>query len=125
MKTRNSPTLVTILLVMGVLFIFPFAYMIGGALKSNDEALTKPARVLPSEFHFDNFAKVFTEGQIDIPIQTFNSIVVTFSVTFGQIIVAALAGYAFARIRFTGRPDLPALPGNVDRTFELIFVPCT
>jgi hypothetical protein len=42
---RNSPIGST-LIIMGVLFIFPFVYM-GGALKSNAEALTKPSRVRP------------------------------------------------------------------------------
>jgi multiple sugar transport system permease protein len=57
-------------------------------------------------------------------VQTFNSIVVTFAVTFGQIIVAALAGYAFARIRFIGRdPIFLLFLATLIVPFELIFVP--
>ncbi len=124
MKTKNSPILLVVLFILAVLFTFPFVYLMGGALKTNDDALTKPAQIISGSLHFENFAAVFTEGQIDIPIQTFNSFVTTFAVTFGQILVAALAGYAFARIKFIGRDPLFLIfLATLIVPFELLFVP--
>jgi multiple sugar transport system permease protein len=124
MNTKNSPILVVILFVLAVLFIFPFVYMLGGSLKTNDEALTQPAKVWPDDPQWHNFIAVFQEGQIDIPVQTMNSFIVTFAVTFGQILVAALAGYAFARIKFIWRDTVFMIfLATLIVPFELIFVP--
>ena len=124
MQSKQNWGTLAILIVMAALFLFPFFYLIGGALKTNDEALTKPANVFPAQPQWQNFAAVFTEGQIDIPRQTLNSLIMTFGVTFGQIVISALAGFAFARIRFVGR-DLVFMIflATLIVPFELIFVP--
>lgn len=124
MKTKNTPTTMILLIVLAVIFIFPFVYLIGGSLKTNDEAMTKPGQVLPEKPQWQNYIEVFRSGQIDFPIQTFNSVVTTVAVTLGQILVAALAGYAFARIKFIGRDPLFLLfLATLIVPFELIFVP--
>lgn len=124
MKTKFSPGTISLLILLAIIFIFPFLYLFGGALKSNDEALTRPAQVFPSELHWNNFVEIFRTEQIDIPVQTMNSAIVTFAVTFGQIMVAALAGYAFARIKFIGRDPLFIIfLATLIVPFELLFVP--
>ncbi len=56
--------------------------------------------------------------------ETFNSLVVALGVTLGQIILAALAGYAFARLKFFGRDFLFLLIlGTLIIPFEILFVP--
>ena len=48
----------------------------------------------------------------------------TFTVTFGQIVISALAGYAFARIKFVGRDLLFIIfLATLIVPFELLFVP--
>jgi multiple sugar transport system permease protein len=124
MQNKSNFGTLALLTVMAGLFIFPFVYLLGGALKSNDEALTQPAAVLPSQFHWENFIAVFTESQLDIPVQTMNSAITTFAVTLGQILVASLAGYAFARIKFVGRDPLFLIfLATLIVPFELLFVP--
>ncbi len=121
-KIKNPKTFI-FLVVLSLIFFFPFLYMLGGALKSNDQALTKPMELF-SSFNWQNFIDVFKISQINFPLQTFNSMVVTFAVTFGQILVAALAGYAFARIKFIGRdPIFVIFLATLIVPFELIFVP--
>ncbi len=122
MQSENHSVALIVLIVLALAFLFPFVYLIGGSLKSNEEALTNPAKVFPSSPHWDNFAQVFQV--IDIPRQTMNSCIMTFSVTFGQIILAALAGYAFARIQFAGRGLIFMLClATLIVPFELLFVP--
>ena len=124
MVNKKSPWSVLILVVLAIAFLFPFVYLMGGALKSNEEALTKPAQIFPSVIHWENFVEVFKLDQMDFPIQTMNSFIVTFAVTLGQILVAALAGYAFARIKFIGRdPIFMIFLATLIVPFELLFVP--
>jgi multiple sugar transport system permease protein len=124
MPSKASPVTWLLLIILAAMFLFPFAYLIGGALKTNDEALTQPNRVFSDQLHFENFTEVFKINQLDIPRQTVNSLVMTFAVTFGQIMIAALAGYAFARIKFWGRDPLFVIfLATLIVPFELLFVP--
>lgn len=122
MKHENHPVTLILLIVLAIAFLFPFIYLIGGSLKSNPEALTSPDKVFPSHVHWENFVQVFQV--IDISRQTVNSCIMAFTVTFGQIIVSALAGYAFARIKFIGRDLLFILfLATLIVPFEILFVP--
>ena len=123
MRNKNIGTFIS-LTVLAILFIFPFIYLIGGALKTNTEALTQPAAIFGTQPHWENFIAVFNTGPMDLPLQTLNSCIMTFTVTFGQILMAALAGYAFARIQYVGR-DLVFLIflATLIVPFELLFVP--
>lgn len=113
-----------ILVALAILFLFPFVYLTGGALKTNQEALTKPAQIFPEDTQWGNFSAIFQTSNFDIPVQTKNSLIVTFAVTLGQILTAALAGYAFARIRFIFRDTLFMLfLATLIVPFELLFVP--
>jgi multiple sugar transport system permease protein len=124
MPSKASPVTWLLLIILAAMFLFPFAYLIGGALKTNDEALTQPNRVFSDQLHFENFTEVFKINQLDIPRQTVNSLIMTFAVTFGQIMIAALAGYAFARIKFWGRDPLFVIfLATLIVPFELLFVP--
>ncbi len=124
MPNKASVKTWILLIALAVMFLFPFAYLIGGALKTNDEALTQPNRIFSDQIHFENFSQVFQISQLDIPKQTLNSAIMTFAVTFGQILIAALAGYAFARIRFLGRdPLFMIFLATLIVPFELLFVP--
>jgi multiple sugar transport system permease protein len=120
---RNLGAMLT-LVVLAILFLFPFVYLTGGALKTNEEALTKPAEVFPADAQWGNFSAIFRTANFDIPVQTKNSLIVTFAVTLGQILTSALAGYAFARIRFIFRDTIFILfLATLIVPFELLFVP--
>jgi multiple sugar transport system permease protein len=113
------------LIILAVIFLFPFVYVVGGALKTNEEALSTPAQIFPEEAQWDNFSTIFQASSLfDLPVQTKNSLIVTFAVTFGQILSSAVAGYAFARIRFVFRDTLFVIfLATLIIPFELVFVP--
>ena len=122
-RKRNYGTML-LLIVLAVLFLFPLVYMLGGSLKTNQEADSKPETIFPEEPQWQNYIDIFDAPKFNIPVQTRNSLIVTFAVTFGQILVAALAGYAFARIRFIWRDAIFVIfLATLILPFELIFVP--
>lgn len=92
------------LLLVALLFLFPFFWMVSNAVRSNAEVLAIPVRILPHEFQWDNFAKTWSE----LPFGRFflNSMIVAGSVTIITVVVSCLAGYAFARLKFPGRDAL-------------------
>lgn len=90
------------LLTLGaIIMIAPFLDMLLGALRTVPERLARPPVYWPHTPEWSNFAKVFTE----MPMLQWgiNSVVVTLSVTFLQVLTSAMAGYALAKYEFVGR----------------------
>lgn len=88
------------LIVLSIPFIFPFMWMIGSSLKSSLEVFATPPTLLPTEFQWENYQRVF-ELQ-PFAQQYWNSVWIAFTVTIGTLFFSSLAGYAFARINFRG-----------------------
>ena len=89
------------LIALCVSFIFPFFWMVSTSLKSPNEILTWPPTFWPAKLNWKNYRDVLT--QINIGQMYFNSIYIAVVTTVGQVFFSALAGFAFARMRFKGR----------------------
>lgn len=112
----------SVLSVLALIFLFPFAWMLATSLKTNEQALMNPITFLPTVPQWGNYPAVMTA--LNFWQETFNSLVMALGVTLGQIILAALAGYAFARLKFFGRDVLFLLIlGTLIIPFEILFVP--
>jgi multiple sugar transport system permease protein len=111
-----------VLVFLAVVFLFPFAWMLATSLKTNTEALTNPTSLLPAVPQWSNFPDVISA--LNFWRELLNSLIMTLGVTFGQIILSALAGYAFARLKFFGRDVLFLLIlATLIIPFEILFVP--
>ncbi|MEV0396023.1 carbohydrate ABC transporter permease [Polymorphospora rubra] len=92
------------LLVLAVPFVFPTWWMVTSSFKPISDIFSWPPSVLPTNPQVDAYRQVF-ELQ-PFAQQYFNSAYIAAVVTFGTLAVSALAGYAFARIRFRGQNAL-------------------
>jgi multiple sugar transport system permease protein len=111
-----------ILSIIALLFLFPFAWMVATSLKTNTEALTNPTALLPAVPQWGNYPDVI--AALNFWRETINSLVMALGVTLGQIILSALAGYAFARLKFFGSNFLFVLIlATLIIPFEVLFVP--
>lgn len=93
------------LLVIGsVVMLLPFLWMLSTSLKTSGATMLLPPEWIPKDITFENFVTV-TET---MPMGKFfmNSIFVAITSTFFQVLICAMAGYAFARIDFKGREVL-------------------
>jgi multiple sugar transport system permease protein len=82
----------------------PFAWMALTSLMEQLEVFRSPVRWLPSDPRWANYPEALT-------VQPFlryfvNSLVFAVAVVAGQLVTAATAGYAFARLDFRGRDRL-------------------
>jgi len=111
-----------VLILLAIVFLFPFAWMLGTSLKTNTEALANPTALLPAVPQWGNYPDVIST--LNFWRELLNSLIMALGVTFGQIILAALAGYAFARLPFFGRDVLFLLIlATLIIPFEVLFVP--
>ncbi|TDE92622.1 carbohydrate ABC transporter permease [Occultella glacieicola] len=92
--------LVFLMIIVAVPFVFPIWWMITSSMKTTSEILRLPPSLWPESPSFDSYRQVF-ELQ-PFAQQYLNSLYIAVLVTVGTMAVAALAGYAFARIRFRG-----------------------
>ncbi len=90
------------LLTVGALsMLAPFAWMFITSIMGQKQIFTYPPEVIPDPLYIKNYPEVMKA----IPVVTyfFNSTVVALLTTAGQLLIASMAGYAFARINFKHR----------------------
>ena len=90
-----------VLLVAAALTLGPVVWTLSTSLRSPAESFTLPPQLIPTDPDFTPYVEVFQ--QIDMALLVLNSALVTGLITVGQMLSAALAGYAFARLQFRGR----------------------
>ncbi len=95
---------ITIAVVVSAIVMFPLYWMLVVAFSPRGEVFEPGIRLWPSEFTFENFAKVF--GQFPVADWFVNSVSIGLVATALTVVLNLLAGYAFARLRFPGRTAL-------------------
>ncbi|RPF26261.1 carbohydrate ABC transporter permease [Georgenia muralis] len=92
--------LVAVMAVLSVPFLFPTWWMATSSMKTASEILRVPPTVWPAAPSLEPYVQVFALQPF--AQQYWNSLYIAAVVTIGTILVASLAGYAFARIQFPG-----------------------
>jgi multiple sugar transport system permease protein len=90
-----------ILLLGAALMVTPFVWMISTSLKPPYELFTVPPTWIPSQPQWDTYVKAMSAGNFGR--YAFNSLLLGVTNMASNVILSALAGYAFARLRFPGR----------------------
>lgn len=95
------------LIAIALVFAFPFYWLVVIATSNTNEIFASPPRLIPGTEFFHNLAVVFS--RVPFLKAFFNSFFVTLVASFLQVMLAALAGFVFARHRFPGRDKLFAI----------------
>lgn len=99
-----------ILTIAAALMAAPIYYLVIGSLKPSDEVLNGFAGFLPVNLSFDNYAGAFAALNSEATgyfWQFFlNSFIITSVIVVGGLIVNSMAGYAFARLNWSGRDKI-------------------
>lgn len=93
-----------VLAVGAVVMLLPFVWMISTSLKPTDQLFTVPPTWLPRPIQLDNYAKAMGAGNFGR--YALNSLFLGLANVVTNVTLSALAGYAFARLRFPGRNAL-------------------
>ncbi len=96
-NARQLP-LYVIMSLLAIPFVFPFLWMFSSSLKTPLDIFTYPPALIPADPQWNNFVEAFQFQPLGR--QFFNSVYIAVIVTVGTLIIASLAGYAFARVRF-------------------------
>ncbi len=103
LKQKISTFSVLVILVLaGICFIAPFAWMISTSLKPLQETMSIPPRWLPSKFQWNNYREAI-EAMGYFWRYTANTVYLCFLTVTGTVMSSALAAYGFSRIEWKGR----------------------
>lgn len=95
------------LAVLALLTAFPLLWMISASLMPAGEAMTLPARLLPSRPTLEHYQVLFE--RLNLGRTLANTVLLASMVTGVSLLCNSMAGYAFAKLRFPGRSRLFAL----------------
>lgn len=95
--------------LLGIFLMAPFVWMLLVSLREQNTSLPPVPELIEwvrnpdTGFHWENYRFVLFHENLPIWRFFVNTVVVTFSIVFGQLLVTSLAAYAFARLHFWGR----------------------
>ena len=105
MSRRWKAAAMTGLLALGALAtLLPLLWMVSGSLMKNGESNSLPLHFLPREPTLEQYRLLF--GRLRLGVCFLNSALLASAVTAGSLVLNAMAGYAFAKLRFRGRKRL-------------------
>lgn len=120
-RTSTKVLLYVLLGLAAIGFLFPFYYMIVGALQENPTS-TPSALVPTGGWTLENFTTI--NERVDLLRTLVNSLVYTAGVLVGTLVFGLCAGYALARLRFRGRRVLFSVMLLVQMIpFQLLMIP--
>ncbi|BCT77316.1 sugar ABC transporter permease [Sinomonas cyclohexanicum] len=98
---------IAILVLAAALTLGPVLWTLSTSLRPPADSLKLPPSFIPWNPDFSSYAQVFK--QVDMGLLVLNSALVTGLIAIGQMFSAALAGYAFAFLKFRGKGALFSL----------------
>jgi multiple sugar transport system permease protein len=111
----------------GILMFLPLIWTLSFSLGLPQEFFELPPPIIPSGLRLDNYRAVLE--RVDFLTFFKNSVIVSASVTVGQIITCSMAAYALARLRFPGKNTIFSMflasmmiPGQVTLIPNFIIV---
>lgn len=114
--------LVALMLLFAFAALFPFLWMISSSLKTETEMFIFPIQWIPDVLHFENYKNAW--NMVNFPRAMGNSLLVAGTITIGQVLTSATAGYAFAKIRFRGRDKVfLAYLATMMVPFQVVMIP--
>lgn len=103
-----------LLVVLTVIFLLPVVFMVTSSLMSVGEVTNMLSfnngqfaefKLIPQEFSLEQYYKVFFRNS-EYLSQFWNSVLITFPSVTGQLVVSAMAAFAFGKLKFPGRDKL-------------------
>jgi len=101
---RAGPLTYIFLLVVVLLSLFPLYWSLVVASHNNAAVSAYPPVLTPGHELWHNIKRVFSSGEVNVNFWTalLNTTIVATAVTFAVVFFSALAGFAFAKMKFRG-----------------------
>lgn len=103
-KHLRNAFIYLLLVIVLLIFVGPYIWMFATSVKSQADVMAWPPKIIPDQFHWDNFVKIWQET--NLPRAFANSLIVSGAATLINLLLSSMAAFGFARLRFPGRNKL-------------------
>jgi multiple sugar transport system permease protein len=111
------------LIALSLLMIYPLVWLVVSSFKPNDQ-IFRDLSIFTTNLTLDNYINGWNDLQFPFGLFLANSTIISVGAIIGNLISCSLAAYAFARLRFTGRPILFAIMlMTIMLPFQVVLVP--
>lgn len=124
-KRKNvlRPLLYIILIIYGLVTLYPFLWAVSASFKTFKEITGGGISIIPKNFTFQNYIDIFT-GTANYPRWFMNSLYVAVLGTIVNVILNSMAGYALAQISFRGsKAFLSLFIGTMTIPGQVLLIP--
>ena len=101
LKKLAIPVTHFLLIVVGLVWIYPFIWMVTASFKTNSEYISGGFSILPKAFQFDNYVRAWETAKFSVYF--YNTAVISVSVVIIVVLLCAMTGYVLGRFEFPGR----------------------
>lgn len=105
-RTRSArrALMYALLIAYGLLMLVPFAWSISTSFKTLPDV--NGLNLIPDPITLDAWRSAWDTLEPPLPVLFLNSVLLSVAVMLTNLVLASIAGYAFARLRFPGREAL-------------------
>jgi len=105
---KAGPMTYVVLVLVAIISIFPLYWSLVVASHDNSAIAAYPPVLTPGTQLWHNITRLFDSGEVNVDFwkALINSAIVASTVTVAVVFFSALAGFAFAKMRFRGRNAL-------------------
>lgn len=103
-KTAYAALVYAILALGSLAFLFPLFWMLSTSIKTDPQVFAYPPKWIPNPVRLENFTDAIKYFPFWLYLR--NSVFVTVTVVFGQVLSAAFVAYGFSKLRWPGRDAL-------------------
>ena len=111
------------LTALSLLMVYPLIWLVVSSFKPNDQ-IFRNLSIFTTDLTLENYINGWNDLQFPFGLFLANSTIISVGAIIGNLISCSLAAYAFARLRFTGRPILFAIMlMTIMLPFQVVLVP--
>lgn len=95
-----------ILIIIGIICVYPFLFMVSSSFKISGDVLAKPLQLIPDQIITSNYSDLFGDQYYDFGKWYTNTIAMTLTTIIIKVFIVSITAYAFAKVRFKGRDTI-------------------
>lgn len=95
--------LTIVMLIVGLLCIYPFIFMVSSSFKVSGDVLQKPFQIIPDPATLENIKGLFHSDYYNFPKWYLNTVLMTGITIIIKLFLITYTAYGFSKIKFKGR----------------------
>ena len=92
-----------VMLIVGLLCIYPFIFMVSSSFKVSGDVLQKPFQIIPDPATLENIKGLFRSDYYNFPKWYLNTVLMTGITIIIKLFLITYTAYGFSKIKFKGR----------------------